>query len=77
MSQTISTLTIKNVSHLSVSQKPNVSHNIIRVKMRIVVTNLLSKMVWRKYVIKNGNNLHENNYNYAINILCILSRMLS
>ena len=69
MSQNILSLTIKNVSHLSASQKPNVSHNIIRVKMRIVVTIVLSKMVWRKYVIKNGNNLHKNNYNYAINIL--------
>ena len=45
MSQNILSLTIKNVSHLSVSQKPNVSHNIIRVKMRIVVTVVLSKMV--------------------------------
>jgi hypothetical protein len=72
MSQNILTLTVKNVSHLSASQKPNVSHNIIRLKNIGVDTNLLSKMVWQKYFIKNGNNLHENICNYAINILGIL-----
>jgi hypothetical protein len=56
MTQNNLTLSIKNVSHLSAGQKPNVSHNIMRLKIRIVVTKLLSKMVWQKYVIKNGNN---------------------